>query len=260
MQLVWFATCPTGSNPLSSFGHNLFALQMPMAAAFLSDTFYAAKLFPLRNPFPGSYTTLDNLPWRHVMWQGESFEIPTAEFSRPPCNQKNLVLDSIKVGSRNPSAYWHSCCFNGQNLPFISFIFQRFEWGEAEVLHTAQMRLRSLTPPSRSLKLQLVSPIAEPLARSSEPLGQWCLQGLIFSHCKGMFWKPRGLKLPSDKMTRCDKVFWFCATGMFGWALFWKAFEFILWQSLGLNLTKEVRCKLWPWVSKARHAAGHKTV
>lgn len=41
-----------------------------MAAAFLSDTFYAAKLFPLRNPFPGSYTTLDNLPWRHVMWQG----------------------------------------------------------------------------------------------------------------------------------------------------------------------------------------------
>ena len=43
---------------------------MPMAAAFLSDTFYAAKLFPLRNPFPGSYTTLDNLPWRHVMWQG----------------------------------------------------------------------------------------------------------------------------------------------------------------------------------------------
>ena len=55
---------------MSSFGHNLFALQMPMAAAFLSDTFYAAKLFPLRNPWPGSYTTLDNLPWRHVMWQG----------------------------------------------------------------------------------------------------------------------------------------------------------------------------------------------
>ena len=60
-----------GSNPLSSIGHNLFALQMPMAAAFLSETFYAANLFPLRNPYPGSYTTLDNLPWRHTIRSAE---------------------------------------------------------------------------------------------------------------------------------------------------------------------------------------------
>ncbi|CAK9082646.1 DNA-directed RNA polymerase subunit beta [Durusdinium trenchii] len=55
----------TCSNPLGTVGHNLFAMQMPMAAAFQSETFYAAKLFPLRNPFPGSHTgSLDHLPWR----------------------------------------------------------------------------------------------------------------------------------------------------------------------------------------------------
>lgn len=41
-----------------------------------------------------------------------------------------IFLDSIKVESRNPSPYWHSCCANGQNVPFISFIFQTFEWGK----------------------------------------------------------------------------------------------------------------------------------
>lgn len=54
----------TGANPLSSLGHNLFALQMPMSVGFLPEVFYAANLFPLRNPSPGFQGTLDDLQWR----------------------------------------------------------------------------------------------------------------------------------------------------------------------------------------------------
>ncbi|OLP79190.1 DNA-directed RNA polymerase I subunit RPA2 [Symbiodinium microadriaticum] len=54
----------TCSNPLSDVGRNLFSLQLPMSVAFFADTFYAANLFPLRNPYPGSFSGLDDLPWR----------------------------------------------------------------------------------------------------------------------------------------------------------------------------------------------------
>eukprot|EP00439_Symbiodinium_sp_Y106_P056638 s1806_g7.t4 len=52
------------SNPLSDVDRNLFSLQLPMSVAFFADTFYAANLFPLRNPYPGSFSGLDDLPWR----------------------------------------------------------------------------------------------------------------------------------------------------------------------------------------------------
>ncbi|CAE6925445.1 POLR1B [Symbiodinium natans] len=55
----------TCSNPLSEVGRNLYSLQLPMSVAFFADTFYAANLFPLRNPYPGSFSgSLDDLPWR----------------------------------------------------------------------------------------------------------------------------------------------------------------------------------------------------
>ncbi|CAE7615871.1 POLR1B [Symbiodinium sp. CCMP2456] len=54
----------TCSNPLSDVGRNLFSLQLPMSVAFFADTFYAANVFPLRNPYPGSFFGLDDLPWR----------------------------------------------------------------------------------------------------------------------------------------------------------------------------------------------------
>ncbi|CAJ1394124.1 unnamed protein product [Effrenium voratum] len=54
----------TCANPLSSLGHNLFALQLPMSVGFLPEVFYAANLFPLRNPSPSFQGTLDDLQWR----------------------------------------------------------------------------------------------------------------------------------------------------------------------------------------------------
>lgn len=87
-------------------------------------------------------------------------------------------------------------------------------------------------------------------------LGPWCLQGLIFSHCKGMFWKPRGPKLPSAKMTRCDKTFDFvqqeCSAGPFfgrlsslscdrvlGWISQWKCVVTMGFQSPTCSRTQD---------------------
>ncbi|CAE8616418.1 unnamed protein product [Polarella glacialis] len=65
--LIGFPAGVRCSNPLSEMGRNLFSLQMPMSTAFEQGMFYAANIYPLRNPYPGSYSglgALSDLPWR----------------------------------------------------------------------------------------------------------------------------------------------------------------------------------------------------
>ena len=102
------------SIPLSERGRNLFSIRMPIMTAFEEGTFYAANIYPLRNPFPGSHEgPLDDQPWRIdiVTTDGTTVEetarnIPMGpELPRGLATYPSAMFDPVAVPSvRTPSS------------------------------------------------------------------------------------------------------------------------------------------------------------
>ena len=121
-------------------------------------------------------------------------------------------------------------------LAFYILYLSKVWVGEAEVLHTAQMRFRSLTAPSRCLKLQLL------------PWDRGACKAWSSLTARGCFGNLEDRSCRDAKMTRCDKTFDFvqqeCSAGPFfgrlsslscdrvlGWISQWKCVVTMGFQS-----------------------------